>query len=65
MVKGYYECAYSRFVDVVCQTISCELFDICRNQLAEELKQNLGIRKEDGELSEFCFKLQENTKINF
>lgn len=42
-VKGYYECAYSRFVDVVCASIHCELFNKCRDDIGREMKQQFGV----------------------
>ena len=52
-VRGYYECAYSRFVDVVSQAISCELFSACLDQLGLTVKEKLGLVDEqrDGKLS--------------
>ena len=47
-VKGYYECAYSRFVDNVYQAISCELFSKCRDELGSVIKQQLRITESDG-----------------
>ncbi|KAL8797763.1 MAG: hypothetical protein Q9195_000115 [Heterodermia aff. obscurata] len=46
-VKGYYECAFSRFVDNVCQSITCELFYKCRNQLGSVLKHELRVTEAD------------------
>ena len=49
-VKGYYECAFSRFVDNVCQSIACELFSKCRDQLGSVLKHELRVTEADGKL---------------
>ncbi|KAL8669897.1 MAG: hypothetical protein Q9168_005531 [Polycauliona sp. 1 TL-2023] len=48
-VRGYYECAYSRFVDVIYQGIQTELFAACRNDLGEALKQGIGLEEKDAE----------------
>lgn len=47
-VKGYYECAYSRFVDVVCASIHCELFNKCRDNIGREMKQQFGVIEDGG-----------------
>lgn len=47
-VKGYYECAYSRFVDVVCASIHCELFNKCRDDIGREMKQQFGVIEDGG-----------------
>ena len=47
-VKGYYECAYSRFVDVVCASIHGELFNKCRDDIGREMKQQLGVIEDGG-----------------
>ncbi|MCJ1463834.1 hypothetical protein MMC07_002443 [Pseudocyphellaria aurata] len=46
-VRGYYECAFSRFVDVVCQGIQGELFLSCRNEIGAVMKEQIGILKPD------------------
>lgn len=38
-VRAYYECAFSRFVDVVCASVYGELFMKCRNDLVSTMKQ--------------------------
>ncbi|KAL9627547.1 MAG: hypothetical protein Q9204_006487 [Flavoplaca sp. TL-2023a] len=48
-VRGYYECAFSRFVDVVYQGIQTELFAACRYELGEALKQGIGLEEKDAE----------------
>ena len=48
IVRGYYTCAYSRFVDTVCQGIQGELFVTCRNDIFKELQDQLGIMEPDG-----------------
>ena len=47
-VRGYYDCAFSRFVDNVCQAISCELFGTCRADIAVNLTEKLGLMSGDG-----------------
>lgn len=47
-VKGYYECAYFRFVDVVCASIHCELFNRCRDELGSEMKKQFGVIEDGG-----------------
>ncbi|KAL9603789.1 MAG: hypothetical protein Q9219_000898 [cf. Caloplaca sp. 3 TL-2023] len=46
-VRGYYECAFTRFVDVVYQGIQAGLFDACRNRLGNALKQRIGLEEKD------------------
>ncbi|KAL8864806.1 MAG: hypothetical protein Q9198_009633 [Flavoplaca austrocitrina] len=48
-VRGYYECAFSRFVDVVYQGIQTELFAACRYELGEALKEGIGLEEKDAE----------------
>ncbi|KAL8736812.1 MAG: hypothetical protein Q9166_000178 [cf. Caloplaca sp. 2 TL-2023] len=48
-VRGYYECAFSRFVDVISQGIQAELFTACRNELGNALKQRIGLEEKDAE----------------
>ena len=50
-VRGYYECAYTRFVDNVCQSIQAELFLKCREGISSALEEHLGIMKPDGKSS--------------
>ncbi|SLM36997.1 P-loop containing nucleoside triphosphate hydrolase [Lasallia pustulata] len=47
IVRGYYTCAFSRFVDTVCQGIQAELFVTCRNDIFQELQDRLGIMEPD------------------
>ena len=51
-VRGYYECAFSRFVDIVSQAISYELFTTCRADIGNLLKEKLGLTdtEADGKL---------------
>ena len=54
-VKGYYECAYSRFVDMVCATIHCKLFNKCRDEIATEMKKQFGLIEDGGKsLTRLC-----------
>ena len=48
-VRGYYECAFSRFVDVICQGIQAEVFSECRDKtkISDKLKQDLGMNELD------------------
>lgn len=46
-VRGYYECAFSRIVDVVCQGVQGELFLSCRNEIGPVMKERIGILKPD------------------
>ncbi|KAL8767095.1 MAG: hypothetical protein Q9209_006322 [Squamulea sp. 1 TL-2023] len=48
-VRGYYECAFSRFVDVVYQGIQTELLTACHNELGTALKQGVGLEEKDAE----------------
>ncbi|KAL8781027.1 MAG: hypothetical protein Q9213_006204 [Squamulea squamosa] len=48
-VRGYYECAFSRFVDVVYQGIQTEFLTACRNELGTALKQGVGLEEKDAE----------------
>ncbi|KAL8684171.1 MAG: hypothetical protein Q9224_006550, partial [Gallowayella concinna] len=48
-VRGYYECAFSRFVDVIYQGIQAELITACRNDLGPALKERLGLGEKDAE----------------
>ena len=47
-VKGYYECSYSRFVDIVCSSIHCELFGKCRNNLYPAMMEKFGVTEPGG-----------------
>lgn len=49
-VRGYYECAFTRFVDVIYQGIRAELFTSCRNELGTALKTSIGLGEKDGKL---------------
>ncbi|KAF6240067.1 hypothetical protein HO173_001677 [Letharia columbiana] len=60
-VKGYYECAYSRFVDVVCASIHCELFNKCRDNIGREMKQQFGVI-EDGAYERFAILMAANPR---
>ncbi|KAL9610388.1 MAG: hypothetical protein Q9167_004898 [Letrouitia subvulpina] len=51
-VRGYYDCAYSRFVDVVCQNIHAELFARCRDDLPGVMREKIGLNKPNA--SEIC-----------
>ncbi|KAI4162310.1 MAG: hypothetical protein LQ342_004024 [Letrouitia transgressa] len=44
-VRGYYDCAYSRFVDVVCQNIHVELFARFRDDLPGVMREKIGLNK--------------------
>ncbi|KAL8657351.1 MAG: hypothetical protein Q9226_002000 [Calogaya cf. arnoldii] len=46
-VRGYYDCAYSQFVDAVYKGIRAELFTTCRNDLGNALKQRIGLEEKD------------------
>ncbi|KAI4256558.1 MAG: hypothetical protein L6R42_006150 [Xanthoria sp. 1 TBL-2021] len=48
-VRGYYDCAYSQFVDAVYKGIRAELFTTCRNDLGNALKQRIGLEEKDAE----------------
>ena len=39
-MRAYYECAFSRFVDIVCASVYGELFMKCRNDLVSAMKQH-------------------------
>ena len=41
-MRAYYECAFSRFVDIVCASVHGELFMKCRNDLVSDMKQHFG-----------------------
>lgn len=48
-VRGYYQCAFTRFVDVVYQGIQANLFTSCRNDLGSALKKRIGLEDRDAE----------------
>ncbi|KAL8839189.1 MAG: hypothetical protein Q9170_001838 [Blastenia crenularia] len=48
-VRGYYECAFTRFVDVVYRGIEAGLFTACRQNLGTALKQRIGLEDRDAE----------------
>ncbi|KAL8967444.1 MAG: hypothetical protein Q9183_002916 [Haloplaca sp. 2 TL-2023] len=48
-VRGYYECACSRFVDVIYQDIHTDLFAACRDELRNALQERLGLEEKDAE----------------
>lgn len=60
-VKGYYECAYFRFVDIVCASIHCELFNRCRDELGSEMKKQFGVI-EDGAYERFAVLMAPNPR---
>lgn len=47
-VKGYYEYAFSRFVDVIGLSIQGELFVACRNDIGKVMKDEIGLTESDG-----------------
>ena len=47
-VKGYYELAYNRFVDIICASIHCELLTKCKNELCPSLKQHFRVFASEG-----------------
>ena len=50
-VQGYYECAYSRFVDIVCESVHFEIFFTCRNKLVKAMREEFCLEENDGKLS--------------
>jgi hypothetical protein len=50
-VKGYYEYAFSRYVDVVGLGIQGELFMACRSEISKTLKEEIGLTESDGKLA--------------
>ncbi len=50
-VRGYYECAFSEFVNVICKGINCELFMKCRDELGNKMKQQFRLMEPDGKFS--------------
>lgn len=57
-VKGYYECAYFHFVDVVCKSIRCELFGKCRDEIGNEMKKQFGVIEDGGKSLKPFFQIQ-------
>lgn len=53
-MRGYYDCAFTTFVDVIYKDIQAELFTICRNELGAALKERIGLEAEDGMLRSLC-----------
>ncbi|RAL16383.1 putative dynamin GTPase [Aspergillus homomorphus CBS 101889] len=53
--RGYYDIANSRFVDTICQSVHTKLFAKCRNQLINEIQQELHI--DDYDMAERCCEL--------
>ena len=47
-VKGYYECAYNRFVDTLCSSIHCGLFSKCRDEIVNMMKSKFGVTEVGG-----------------
>ncbi|KAI9876220.1 MAG: hypothetical protein M1830_007009, partial [Pleopsidium flavum] len=54
-VRGYYDCAFSRFVDTICRDVQGELFAKCRNGIYMELEEELGVM--EGDANERCARL--------
>ena len=50
-VKAFYEIAYSRFVDIICSSISFEIFGRCRNDLFTVLRDRFGVTEPNGKRS--------------
>ncbi|KAI4274757.1 MAG: hypothetical protein LQ337_003697 [Flavoplaca oasis] len=48
-VRGYYDCAYSQFVDAIYKGIRAELLITCRNEIGNALKQGIGLEEKDAE----------------
>ena len=48
-MKGYYECAYLRYVDIVCSGIHYELFANIKDSMREQLEDKLGVINYDGQ----------------
>ena len=46
-VRGYYECAFSEYVNVVCKGINCELFTKCRDELGSALQEEFRVQETD------------------
>ena len=49
-VKAFYEIAYSRFVDIICSSIHCEVFGKCRDGLFNIMRDNFGVLESNGKL---------------
>lgn len=64
-VRGYYECAFSRIVDVVCQGVQGELFLSCRNEIGAVMKERIGILKPDGKFFSACRDRSDTNYIGF
>jgi hypothetical protein len=47
-VRGYYECAFSEFVNVVCKSINSELLIKCRDELCDKMEQHFRLEETDG-----------------
>ncbi|KAL8703679.1 MAG: hypothetical protein Q9201_003133 [Fulgogasparrea decipioides] len=47
-VRGYYECAFARFVDNIYQGVEAGLLTVCRDELSTALKQRIGLEEKDG-----------------
>ena len=47
-MKGYYEYALSRFIDIIGLGIQGELFVACRNDISKVLKDEIGLTESDG-----------------
>ena len=50
-MRAYYECAFSRFVDILCASVDGELFVKCRNDLVAAIKQDFRATDPDGNSS--------------
>lgn len=46
-VRGYYECAFSEFVNVICKGINSELFMKCRDELGSKMKHHFRLMEPD------------------
>ena len=47
-VKAFYDIAYSRFVDIICSSIHCEVFGKCRNDLFGVMRDIFRVTDSDG-----------------
>ncbi|KAL9124652.1 MAG: hypothetical protein Q9217_006038 [Psora testacea] len=61
IVKGFYDVAYSRFVDIVCASIHCELFGKLRNELFPAMTHKFGVT-EPGANERFAILLAANAR---
>ena len=52
-MRAYYECAFSRFVDIVCASVHGELFLKCRNDLVSSMKKHFRATEPGGKFL-FC-----------